>query len=352
MGLFEFVKTLVATLVSASGLTEFSLYATILLLAVGAAYLSRRGGMFFLGLDGVLVSAACGAYLASLYTTAHTGDASGFDSMAAGVLGGLVAGLICTAVQAWFVVKVGSNDVLMGLTINLLVRQLGVVAIRLAHQHYQAGRTLLPVLHLGNLAQLPVIGPMFGDANLMTWLSLASPFVVYFLANRTRVGLCMRAAQENPLALEGAGVHLSVIRTQAMLWAGVFASLAGIACAMGAMPVRVQTMVPQGFGYLALLLVFAAGGRLGKSCIFALLFSALGALPQAMSHMPLAASLLRCAVYLAAFLLLILHIYRHHHRVHKRVKAQKRTRAQRKQEEAVPRKKAGASRRKKTNDDM
>ena len=91
MGMVELLTLTVRSVFSKSGLTEFSLFFTVLILAVCADYVARRSGVFLQAVDGGLVCAASGAYFFAQYATAHLGEA-GFVSMLAGVLGGLLGG--------------------------------------------------------------------------------------------------------------------------------------------------------------------------------------------------------------------------------------------------------------------
>lgn len=337
MGMVELLTLTVRSVFSKSGLTEFSLFFTVLILAVCAAYVARRSGVFLLAVDGALVCAASGAYFFAQFATAHLGEA-GFVSMLAGVLGGLLGGSLCMLLTSWLIITAKGSDILVGVVINLAARQTSVVLMKLTQLRYAAERTLLPALHLGALEELPFIGPVFGNANLMTWLALVAPFAAYYLVNNTGFGLCLHAAEENPHALVGAGVELSRIQMLGMLAAGVFASLAGIACSMGAMPLRVRTIVPQGFGYLALVIVFAASGRLRKSCLYAVVLSLLGAMPQAMAGVPLSSSLVRCIVFVAAFLLILLQMTSSRRQMKRKVRAQRLTHAARKAGRELPEK--------------
>lgn len=336
MGLFEFFALAVQAVFRESSLTEVVLFATVMLFVVAAAYTARRSGVFFLALDGVLVVSACFSYLFAQLIT-HAVGKVGLASMLGGVLGGVAAGLVFTALTGWLIVEAGTNDIVVGIVANVAARQFSVLLVGMAQRNLAGvAGTLLPALHLGSLEKIPVLGAMLGNANVMSWLAILAPFGVFFLLNRTNMGLVLRAAQENPSALVGAGVSLPHTRMLGLLLAGGFAGLAGVACAMGALPARVQTTVPQGFGYLALVLVVAAGGRLAKSCLFALVFSVLGALPAMLDQLPVPTQLLRGVIYLAALVLLLLHAYRSHHRIQRREKAQRKKRAERKQHDKEP----------------
>lgn len=321
-------------LLSPESLTEFVLFGTVLLLTTSSAYISRRSGVFNLALDGTVVTSALCAYLFAGITARTVGHA-GIASIAAGAVGGVLGGLLFTLLVDWLIMISGANSVLVGILANFGARSFsGFMTVLCAGLLSGAEVTILPGLSLKAFSVIPILGGMMDSASIMTWVAVLLPLGAFFMMNRTGLGLCLRAAQENPAALQTAGVSLLAIRRRGMLLSGFVASLAGIACAMGAVPARSAATLPQGFGYLALVIVFAAGGRLGKSIGFAVIFGVLGALPTVFSQLPLPQTLVSSLVYLAALILMLLHVYRRHHRDRRSVRAQEKTREQRKRAKA------------------
>ena len=317
MSWIDWIFNVLEALVSDLSIQKLVLVATIFLLATLAAFMARRSGVFYLALDGTILISACFAFLFAQLTTHWMGDKPGMLSVLVGILIGLAAGISYAVVVGWLIIYAGGNDIIVGLIANYAARQFSMVITVLAAGIVStAAASTLPVLHLSFLDGIPVIGPMVGQSNVLSWLTLLLPFGVYLLVNRTRLGLCLRAAEENPTALINAGIEVSRLKLKGVLVSGVLASLAGVGCVLGSGVVYTGSSVaPQSFGYLALVVVFAAGGRLGKSCGFALLLSIVAALPLMVStveKMPL--PLVGSLVYLAAMVLMLLHVFRHRRR--------------------------------------
>ncbi|MEG0804122.1 MAG: hypothetical protein RSF90_04110, partial [Pygmaiobacter sp.] len=295
-----------------AAMTEFLLFSTVLLLATVAAYIARRTGVFHLALDGTVVLSACVSYVFSELAAHFMGDQPSFWSAAAGMVMGIAAGLLFTAIVGWFIIRAGNNDVLVGVIANYFARHFSLLVVGITAGIFGSiTLTKLPVVHLAALEGIPMIGSALASTSSMTWVAAVLPVAAFLLLNRTTIGLQLRASEENPAALINAGVEVSKVRMRGLLISGAVASLAGVACALGVVPTRAQATVPESFGYLALVLVFAAGGRLSKSCGFAVLFGFLGALPAMLVDVPIAPALVRSVVYLAALLLMMLHVYRH-----------------------------------------
>lgn len=317
MSWIDWIFTVMETLISDASLQKLVMVATIFLLATLAAFMARRSGIFNLALDGTILVSACFAFLFSQLTTHWMGDKPGTVSAFVGVVAGVFAGLAFTALVGWLIIYVGGNDIIIGVVANYAARQFSLVITGLA-----AGivgtevASKLPVLHLAFLDGIPVIGPILGQSNLLSWLTLLLPVGIYMLVNRTRLGLCLRAAEENPTALINAGVEVSALKLKGLLISGLLASLAGVGCILGTgLLYNGKSTPPQSFAYLALVVVFAAGGRLGKSCGFALLLSILAALPPMLSTVPkMPLPLVGSLVYLAALVLMMLHVFRHRRR--------------------------------------
>lgn len=317
MSWFDWILTVMETLISDISIQKLVLVATIFLLTTLAAFMARRSGIFNLALDGTILVSACFAFLFSQLTTHWMGDKPGAISVLAGVLAGVFAGVVFTALVGWLIIYAGGNDIIVGLVANYAARHFSLVITGLAASIVStAAISKLPVVRLAFLDGIPIIGPILGQSSILSWLTAFVPVGIYMLVNRTRLGLCLRAAEENPTALVNAGVQVSALKMKGLLISGLLASFAGIGCVLGSGVIySSESAAPQSYGYLALVVVFAAGGRLGKSCGFALLLSILTALPAMLStveKMPL--PLVRSLVYLAALILMLLHVFRHRHR--------------------------------------
>jgi simple sugar transport system permease protein len=105
------------------------------------------------------------------------------------------------------------------------------------------------------VAQVPWVGPtlalaLFGH-NLMVYGTLVLVGAVWWLLYRTRFGLRLRAAGENPIMVDAAGVSVKGLRYQALALNGVLSSLAGAYLVLAQNPSFIPHMTA-GRGYMAL----------------------------------------------------------------------------------------------------
>ncbi len=205
------------------------------LAAIGGST-TERAGVIDLALEGKLLF---GAFAAA--TIAHA-----TDSAYAGVAGGMAAGAAVGALQIWFALRLGADQVIVGVALNLLA--LG-------------GTRFLLQLFYGEGTNSPR-GPAFGDAvatNPIVWIAVIATAGVAFAFVRTRWGLRLRAAGDRPEALVTVGVSPFRARLYAALVGGALAGAGGaqISLSVGVFSADMSG----GRGYMALAMVILAGWR-------------------------------------------------------------------------------------------
>jgi simple sugar transport system permease protein len=182
--------------------------ATPLILAALAGLFAERAGVVDVGLEGKMLA---GAFAAA--AVAHlTGSA--WIGMAAAIGAGTALALI----HAVACVTLRGNQVVSGMAINVLAA--GLTATLALAWFQQGGQT--PALS-GAARFTPVIA---GQA-APTLIAFALVPLSAFLLWRTRFGLRLRAAGENPAAVDAAGVSVARLRYGGVLIAGVLSGMAG-----------------------------------------------------------------------------------------------------------------------------
>ena len=129
------------------------------------------------------------------------------------------------------------------------------------------------------IKSVPLIGDVFGQLNLMVWLTLALVLVTWVVVFRTSIGLRLRSVGENPLAAETAG--LSVVRTRylAVMTSGGLAAMGGAFLSIGFVHSFSQNMTA-GRGFIALAALIFGRWRPGAALGATLLFGFGSALAQ------------------------------------------------------------------------
>jgi len=225
-----------------SGFVEIALLLSApLLLAATGELLLERSGSIQIGLEGTMLA---GAYVA--FAAGRAGLSADAGLLAA-ALCGLAAGLLF----AFFAVVRRADPILVGTVWNLLALGATAFAYRLS-----AGETG-SVLEVATLPR----GPL-GLPNAVV-ASFLAPVVLHLGLARTRPGLRLAAAGENPEALRALGVSVAAVRSGASALSGVLGALGGALLVLTVSPTFVEG-VTAGRGFLALaLVVFARWKPLG-----------------------------------------------------------------------------------------
>lgn len=212
-----------------------------LLIAATGELLLERAGSIQIGLEGTML---VGAYVA--FASGRSG-LSPYGGLVAAAGAGLVAGLLF----ALFAVSRRADPILVGAAWNLLALGATAFAYRLS-----AGETG-SVLEIATLPR----GPL-GLPNVVA-ASFLAPVVLHLALVRTRPGLRLAAAGENPEALRALGVSVVAVRSGASALSGVLGALGGALLVLTVSPTFVEG-VTAGRGFLALaLVVFARWKPLG-----------------------------------------------------------------------------------------
>jgi simple sugar transport system permease protein len=165
---------------------------------------------------------------------------------------------------------------------------------------------VLPSVQIPLLKDIPVLGPILSGHHILTYFSILSVLVVYYLLNRTPLGLRIRSVGENPHAAQSVGVSVVRIQYTALLLSGFFASLGGAYMSMGYLSLFTRDMVA-GRGWIAI-----ASESMGRSttigtALTSLLFGAADALSNALQVLKIPAELIATLPYVATVVGLIIY---------------------------------------------
>ena len=208
------------------GLTYF----TILYLTGLGGLFSERSGIVNIGLEGLMVvGTVTGAFGAAFFTNdLGLGVPLG---PALGLLFGMVCGAAFASVHALATITFRVDHIVSGVVINLvaigLARFLSTVFFNQATQS-DPGGPHLALIDIPGLSQLPFgLGRAFQDLSPMVLVAALSVVPATFFLYRTRWGLRLRSAGENPEATRSLGVAVAPLRWQGVLISGALAGLAG-----------------------------------------------------------------------------------------------------------------------------
>jgi len=212
--------------------------------------IAEQAGILNVGLEGMMLMGAFVGFIATLET----------DDLWLGLIAGGFAGLMVALVMVVFCVRLGLDQIVVGIGIVLVVEG----ATSLLHTTW-FGKTYprlpaQPQFAIPFLKDIPVLGGSLFTQPLPVYVGLALVAVIGWALHRTTAGLEIRAAGERPDSLDAAGV--SVVRTRAFaeMSAGFLAGVGGAYLAI----VSAGTFVPlltNGLGFIAIVIAMLGRGR-------------------------------------------------------------------------------------------
>jgi ABC-type uncharacterized transport system permease subunit len=197
--------------------------ATPLIFAALGGLICERSGIATICLEGVL--------LFSAWTAATVGYFTGNPYFA--LTCGMVAGTVLIAVHAFLTVTSRSDQIISGVVVNLLALGLTPLISKVLFGSPTNTPSLtieqrLGVWKIPGLSSIPEVGQALFSHSGLVYLSWILPFALHYFLYRTRWGLRLNAAGDNPEALETCGVPFRRVRWLAILTGGALASLGGV----------------------------------------------------------------------------------------------------------------------------
>jgi simple sugar transport system permease protein len=246
---------------------------TSVLYAALGEVVTERAGVINLGVEGSMLMGASVGFAVTYQT----------GSPWLGLLAAGAAGALFSLVLAFLVVTRKANQLASGLA--LMFFGLGLSAF-LGRPY--VGRMIegLPPLPIPGLAELPFVGRILFDHDLLIYLVVPVAVLLWWVLFRTRWGLAVRAVGESPTVAFAAGLKPALLQYQAIALGGLLAGLGGAHLALAYARVWQEGMT-SGRGFIAVALVIfarwhplrAIGGALlfGGALAFQLQLQARGA---------------------------------------------------------------------------
>lgn len=269
----------------------------VILLAMGGL-LTEQAGIMNIGMDGMLI---IGAFVAVAFSY-------WLSSCAMGVLIAVICGILVGLLFALFVVKLKSDEFIIGMALNTFAGALTVYLLRsifkVAGTFTDAAIVPLPKINMEWLANIPFFGPLLNNNSLFVYLSWVFVFITWFFLYRTPYGFWLRASGEHPESLETAGISPQKMKVLASVLCGVMCGFAGAHLSLGYM-----TMFAEGMhnsrGFTAFACVIFGVANPPKVFLAALLFGFCEALGFRLQSLGISSNLTSTIPYLATILMLV-----------------------------------------------
>jgi ABC-type uncharacterized transport system permease subunit len=259
-----------------------------LICACLAGLWSERAGIVDIGLEGKMLGAAFAAAVVAIST----------GSAMLGLFAGILVSILLSLVHGYAAIAQRGNQIVSGVAINMLAAGLAAV---LGNAWFREGGRTPPVAQSQRflpidlpfadaLGGIPVLGAIYKQLlsghNLLVWLAFLAVPLTWWVLQKTRFGLRLRAVGENPAAVDTAGISVARLRYEAVIICGVLCGLGGayLSIAQGAGFLNNMTA---GKGFIALAALIFAKWRPGPALAACLLFGFLDAMAIRLQGVPI-----------------------------------------------------------------
>ncbi|TMG07144.1 MAG: ABC transporter permease [Chloroflexi bacterium] len=219
--------------------------AVLLLLPALGGVISERSGVVNIAMEGMMLTGAFFAVVADLAW--HNAW------LATGVA--VLAGALMATIHAVVSIQFRADQIVSGIAINIFAAGLTVFLVIRIYGIQDIGHVTpsesLPYINIGGLDQIPFVGKVLFQQNVVVYMALVLLVLVHVVLFRTRLGLRIRAVGEHPQAADTAGINVYLIRYSAVITSGLLSGLAGAFLAIGVSNTFVPNMT-DGRGYIAL----------------------------------------------------------------------------------------------------
>jgi ABC-type uncharacterized transport system permease subunit len=202
---------------------------TPLILAALAGLFSERSGIVNIALEGKILSAA--------FAAAATASVTG--SVWLGLLAAILVAIAMSMLHGFASITHNGDQIVSGVAINMLAAGLTVTLGRFwfglggqtpaLAESERFNSITLPGADA--IADVPIIGLLYSELisghNILVYLAFVMVPICWWVLYKTRFGLRLRAAGENPHAVDTAGISVAWLRYRALIIAGILSGIAG-----------------------------------------------------------------------------------------------------------------------------
>jgi simple sugar transport system permease protein len=219
--------------------------AALLLLPALGGVISERSGVVNIAMEGMMLTGAFFAVVADL----------ALHNAWLAALVGILAGGSMALIHAVVSIRFRADQIVSGIAINIFAAGLTLFLVQRIYGLQDIGHVgqseLLPYINVPLLDQIPFIGRVLFQQNVVVYAAIVLLVVVQLMLFRTRLGLRIRSVGEHPQAADTAGINVYAIRYGAVITSGLLSGLAGAFLAIGISNTFVPNMT-DGRGYIAL----------------------------------------------------------------------------------------------------
>jgi ABC-type uncharacterized transport system permease subunit len=262
--------------------------------------IAERAGVINLSAEGTILLGAM-----TSFAIAKTLEGSGtVPSLLAGFAGAAVVGAAIALIVALGTLTLKQSQVAIGFVLALLGANLSSF---LGNSFVRIPGPTMPSFKIPGLQNLPILGNLLFQSDLLVYLSYAAISLVWVYFYRTRAGLMLRAIGEQPNAAFARGTNVVKMRYIYTLIGGAMMGIAGAAFSLD-FKAGWSHMHTAGYGWIALAIVIFGGWNPLRVALSCYLFGILQSLASvAQSSIPaIPSQVFNVAPFMLMILLLVL----------------------------------------------
>lgn len=202
--------------------------ATPLIFVALCSTISQQAGLLNMAAEAMMLTSSLAGVLISAVA----------QNVWVGILGGALCSVLIALFLCWATFKMKVDLYLMSISLNMALTGGTVFVVYLVTGTKASTAGVVKSLALGNIdipliKDIPILGTILSGHNAFTYIALIMVFLVWFLLFRTKLGLRIRAAGQNPQAAESVGINPRTIYTLSFVLAAFVGSFGGMYLSMG-----------------------------------------------------------------------------------------------------------------------
>lgn len=220
---------------------------TPLILGSTAEVYSEKTGVMNIAIEGVFLIGAWGGFVGAFTS----------GNIILGFLSALIAGMLVGLIYGFITIILKQHQIVTGVALNILLAALSVYLYRVIFGIRVTPLKIKPLskIAIPFLAEIPILGQILFEQNIMTYLVLLLVPLAYFVLYKTKIGLIIRSTGANPEAVDAAGISVEKVRYLTIIISSGFAALAGSFYTLGFLGMFSQDIIG-GRGWIAFAICF------------------------------------------------------------------------------------------------
>ena len=246
------------------GLAGVLASATPIVVATIGETISERAGVINLSLNGTLILSAMAGFAIAATTN---------NLILGFLLGGIVGGVVALVI-AFSSISLKQSQVAVGFVLTFMCRDL---AYFMGNPYMGLSGPKVPsAFAIPILSEIPILGGLFFNQNILTYLCFVLIAVTIFWFNKTRSGLILQAIGERPAAAFVRGINVNKLRYIYTVLGGILVGLSGPMYSLSVKAGWKGTISGlDGFGWIVLAIVIFGGWKPGRAILGAYFFALL-----------------------------------------------------------------------------